>query len=56
MFNWFRSDPAKKLEQQYLEKLEAARDAQRQGKIPLYATLTAEAEELGQKLENLRQG
>ena len=54
MFNLFQSDPAKKLEKQYARKLEAARDAQRAGKIPLYATLTAEAEEIVARLDALK--
>ena len=55
MFKLFQSDPIKKLEKQYAQKLEEARDAQRSGKIPLYATLTAEAEELGKRLDELKQ-
>ncbi len=54
MFKLFRSDPTKKLEKQYAQKLEEARDAQRAGKIPLYATLSAEAEEIGQRLDELK--
>ena len=56
MFKLFQSDPKKKLEKQYARKLEEARDAQRAGKIPLFATLTAEAEEIGQRLDALKQG
>ena len=55
MFKLFQSDPSKKLEKQYAKKLEEARDAQRAGKIPLFATLTAEAEEIGQRLDALKQ-
>ena len=47
MFKLFKKDPTKKLEAQYARKLEAALDAQRRGKMPLFATLTAEAEEIG---------
>ncbi len=56
MFKLFQSDPKKKLEKQYARKLEEARDAQRAGKIPLFATLTAEAEEIGQRLDALKHG
>ena len=56
MFKLFQSDPTKKLEKQYARKLEEARDAQRAGKIPLFARLTAEAEEIGQHLDALKQG
>ena len=55
MFKLFQSDPIKKLEKQHAKKLEEARDAQRAGKIPLFATLTAEAEEIGERLDALRQ-
>ena len=55
MFKLFRTDPTKKLEKQYARKLEEARDAQRRGQIPLYATLSAEAEEIGQRLDALKQ-
>lgn len=55
MFSLFQSDPTKKLEREYARKLEEARDAQRAGKIPLFATLTAEAEEIGQRLDALKQ-
>lgn len=56
MFKLFQTDPKKKLEKEYARKLEEARDAQRAGKIPLFATLTAEAEEIGQRLDALQQG
>lgn len=56
MFQLFQADPIKKLEKQYASKLEAARDAQRAGKMPLFATLTAEAEALGERLDALKQG
>ena len=55
MFDFLRSDPKKKLEKQYARKLEEALAAQRSGKMPLYATLTAEAEEIGQQLDDLKQ-
>lgn len=54
MFKMFRSDPVAKLEKQYARKLEEARDAQRSGKIPVFATLTAEAEEIAVQIEELR--
>lgn len=55
MFKLFQSDPTKKLEKQLARKLEEARDAQRGGKIPLYATLSAEAEEIGKRLDAQKQ-
>ena len=54
MFKMFRSDPIAKLEKQYARKLEEALNAQRSGKIPLYATLTGEAEEIATQIEELR--
>ncbi len=56
MFKLFQTNPTKKLEKQYALKLEEARDAQRAGKIPLFATLTAEAEEIGRQLDAAKQG
>ena len=53
MLRLFKTDPKKKLEKQYMRKLEEARDAQRSGQIPLYATLSAEAEEIGRRLDKL---
>ncbi|MEM6793572.1 MAG: DUF6435 family protein [Acidobacteriota bacterium] len=53
MFGFLKSDPKKKLEKAYAQKLEEARDAQRSGKIPLYAQLTAEAERIGEELDAL---
>ncbi len=53
MFSLFRSDPKKKLEKQYNQKLEQARNAQRAGNMPLFATLTAEAESIGEELDAL---
>ena len=54
MFKLFKSDPIQRLEKEYARKLEEARDAQRAGKIPLFATLTAGAEEIGQRLDALK--
>ncbi len=53
MFGLFRSDPTKKLQKEYAKKLEEARDAQRNGKIPLYANLIAESEEIAAKIDAL---
>lgn len=53
MFGWLRSDPKKKLESQYSQKLEQARDVQRNGDIQRYATLMAEAETILQKIDQL---
>ena len=52
---FFKTDPTAKLEKQYARKLEQARDAQRNGKLPAFAELSAEAEALGLKLDAWRQ-
>jgi hypothetical protein len=54
MFGLFKSDPVKKLEKEYERKMDAARAATRSGKIPLSATLTAEAEEIARRIDALR--
>jgi hypothetical protein len=55
MLRLFKTDPIAKLEAQYARKLEQARDAQRNGKLPAFADLSAEAEAIGQRLDALRQ-
>ena len=49
-----KSDPVKKLEKEYEGKMAAAREATRSGKIPLSATLTAEAEEIARRIDALK--
>jgi len=56
VFKRFLSDPRKKLEKEYAKKLEAARDAQRGGDMPLFARLTDEATEIADRLEALKSG
>jgi hypothetical protein len=56
MFKLFASDPTRRLEKLYARKLEAARDAQRGGDMPLFAELSAEAEEIGREIDALRSG
>lgn len=55
MFGWLRRDPKKKLETQYARKLEAARDAQRNGDIQGFAALTSEAEEILKEIDRLEE-
>lgn len=55
MFGLFKNDPAKKLRKQYRAKLEAAMNAQRNGDIRSYSTLTQEADALWRQLEPLEQ-
>lgn len=56
IFKWFKKDPAKKLQKEYLLKLEKAMHAQRNGNIREYSFLTAEAEAVREKLEALDSG
>lgn len=53
MFSWLKSDPVKKLRKAYDQKLEQAMHAQRNGDMRLYADLTAESEEIWQKIQQL---
>ena len=53
MFGWMKSDPVKQLRKQYHAKLEEALQAQRNGNIRQYSFLTAEAEKLREKLEEI---
>lgn len=55
MFGLFKKDPIKKLEQQYQKLMEEAMQIQRSGDIKAYAQKVAEAEEIMNKIEALRQ-
>lgn len=54
MFGIFKSDPIKKLEKQYADKLEQAMNRQRNGDIEGYANLSFEAEEILKKIDKLK--
>lgn len=53
MFSLFKTDPLKKLNQQYSAKLEQAMLAQRNGDIKSYSALTYEAEKILDKIKVL---
>lgn len=53
MFSFFKKDPLKELNKQYLQKLEEAMHAQRNGDIRTYSMLTSEAEEYLKQIEVL---
>ena len=53
MFSFFKKDPLKALNKQYLQKLEEAMQAQRNGDIRTYSMLTSEAEDILKKIEAL---
>lgn len=54
MFGFLKSDPIKKLEKEYAQLQEQAMQAQRNGKIDKYAELSAQAQEVFQKIETLK--
>jgi hypothetical protein len=54
MFGMFRKSPLKQLEQEHGALLTKAFNAQRNGDIRQYSMLTAEAEELRKKIEDLK--
>ncbi len=53
MFSLFKSDPIKKLRKTYDIKLEKAMLLQRKGDIMGYSTMTAEAEDIWKKIQEL---
>ncbi len=55
MFGMFKKSPLKKLEAEHKALLTKAFNAQRNGDIRSYSFLTAEAEEVREKLETLKQ-
>jgi hypothetical protein len=54
MFGLFKSSPLKKWQKEHEALATKAFQAQRNGNIRLYSTLTAEAETLREKIENLK--
>ena len=54
MLNLFKKSPIKQLEAEYKKKLEEANAAQRGGNMPLFAVLSKEAEDIGEKLDEAR--
>ena len=53
MFGLFKKKPKEKLEAAYAQKLSQAVEAQRNGKIELYAQLTVESEDILKQIEEL---
>jgi hypothetical protein len=51
MFGLFKKNTLKDLEKQYAKKLEEAMNAQRNGKMDVYARLSTDAEEIGKKID-----
>ena len=54
MLGLFKGSPVKKLQKKHEELASRAFQAQRNGNIRLYSTLTAEAEELRERIEQLK--
>ena len=54
MFGIFKSSPLEKLQKEHEALVTKTFQAQRNGNIRLYSTLTAEAETLNEKIENLK--
>lgn len=54
MFGLFKSSPLNKLEKEYEILLTKAFQAQRNGDIRLYSTLTADAEAIKQQIDGLK--
>jgi hypothetical protein len=54
MFGMFKKSPLKKWEREHGALVTRAFNAQRNGDIRLYSTLTAEAEALRKKIEDLK--
>ena len=54
MFGLFKRSPLKKWQKEHEALVTKAFQAQRNGNIRLYSTLTAEAETLREKIDNLK--
>ncbi len=54
MFGLFKSSPLKKWQKEHEALVTKAFHAQRNGNILLYSTLTAEAETVREKIDNLK--
>lgn len=53
MFSIFKTDPTKKMRKTYNMKLEQAMLSQRKGDIRNYSKITAEAEDIWKKIQEL---
>jgi molybdenum-dependent DNA-binding transcriptional regulator ModE len=55
MFGFIKKNPIKKLQEEYARKLTEAVEAQRNGKIELYAQLTVASENILKEIEALEE-
>jgi hypothetical protein len=53
MLSIFKRDPVKKLQKAYVQKLEQAMNAQRNGDIRAYSAITQEAEKLHKEIKKI---
>lgn len=53
MFGLFKKDPAKKLQKEYEELMKKAVEAQRNGKMELFANLSAKADKISKQLDEI---
>lgn len=56
MFGFFKKDPVKKLEKEYLVLMEKAMEVQRSGDLKHYARLIEESESIQLKIQELKNG
>lgn len=56
MFGFFKKDPVKKLEKEYLVLMEKAMEIQRSGDLKHYARIIAESETIQMKIQELKNG
>jgi len=54
MFGLFKKNPVKKLEKEYKQLMEKARDVQRSGDLKLYAKMIEESEAILAKINELK--
>jgi len=54
MFGLFKKDPTKKLEKEYEQLMEKARNVQRSGDLRAYAVLIEESETILSKIEAIK--
>lgn len=54
MFGFFKSDPVKKLEKEYLHLMKKGRDAQRNGDLHAYGRFVFEAESVMAKINEIQ--
>ena len=54
MFGWMKTDPQKKLQREYADKMKEAMLLQRSGNMAAFAAKSAEAEAINEKLDKLK--